>query len=782
MNVLLVSHCDFTGNSAMHVLAIANELESRGISPAISVPANPETVEDLGRPSFPVLGFAEVERDGIGFLDGRGPDLVHAFTPREHVRRHSEAIVARDRCAYVVHLEDNEEIVLSDELGPETFATLSEMPLAISDAIVAPHRTHPVRGRAFVQRAAGVTALLDTLLKFKPSSVPGVVFWPGLDEAGLDRLAPTDSAAASLGVADDAFVLAYTGNIHNSNLAEVRSLYLAAGALRGAGYPVTLLKTGWNHVDMSWVDEYGLGDAVRELGFVPRDRLWQILARADALVQPGGPNAFNDYRFPSKLPDFLASGKPVVLPATNVGRYLRDGVDAMLLRRGDAIEIFDAVERLINDAELRRSLGSNGREFALRELRWSKNVEPIAELYAEISSRTTRPAAPVASANADGRPAPPAKVIAFYLPQFHTIPENDEWWGKGFTEWTNVRSGRPQYAGHQQPLRPTELGYYDLREHEIMSAQAQLARAHGIYGFCFYYYWFNGRRVLELPVDTMLERKEPNFPFCYCWANENWTRRWDGLDQDILLKQDYNPGWEERFIRDVLPALADARYIRVGAAPLLLVYRANLIPDVHRALERWREIAADELGVDLHLAAVQSFGISDPRPYGFDAAVEFPPHTERFLLDHAKVPGVDRAFEGYFEDYEAVMLHQLGLELPDYRWYRGVMPAWDNTARRGHLAHILLGSSPELYERWLRKLLIQALFRSSVDEPLVFVNAWNEWAEGTHLEPDEAYGRAWLEATHSALRDALRQYYAGRGHGLTPDGARQHLSWTLPAL
>jgi len=783
VNVLLVSHCDFTGNSALHVLAVAKALQAHDVSPAIAVPVHPETVDDLGRPPFPILSYAEARDDGVVFPDRRGPDLLHAFTPRENVRKLSEAIVTRYRCPYVVHFEDNEEIVLADELGAEAFAELAELPLALSDALVRPHRTHPVRGRAFLDGAAGMTALLDTLLEFKPDHVPGTVFWPGLDEALLDDPGDTGALRTELGLDPEEFVLAYTGNIHDSNLAEVRSLYLAVGALRSAGERVTLVKTGWNHVDMSWVDEYGLGEGVRELGFVPRERLWQLLGLADALVQPGGPNAFNDYRFPSKLPDFLASGKPVVLPAANIGRYLRDGVDALVLERGDATEIFAAVRRLLADPDLRRSLGSNGREFALRELRWSRNVEPIAELFFEIENRAAqRPPRAEETSAASGVLSPPAKVIAFYLPQFHAIPENDAWWGEGFTEWTNVRAAEPQFVGHLQPHRPSDLGYYDLRDAEVLDAQARLARAYGIYGFCFYYYWFNGRRILEHPLDTMLERQEPDFLFCYCWANENWTRRWDGAEQDILLAQDYSPGWAERFIRELLPVLADRRYIQVRGEPLLLVYRANVIPEVERTLETWREVAAAELGLDLHLAAVQSFGFGDPRPTGFDAAVEFPPHTTRFLVDHDRVPGVDPRFAGYLEDYRAVMHHQLALELPDYRWYRGAMPSWDNTARRGHLAHILLGSSPEAYEQWLRKLVLQALCRSSVDEPLVFVNAWNEWGEGTHLEPDEEHGRAWLEATDAALRDALRQFHASRGRALSPDGAAEHLRSSLPAL
>ena len=384
MNVLFVSHCDFHGNSAFHVLAVAHELFARGHSPAISVPDDPRTIKDLGRPPFPILGFAEAERKPVPFPDGRGPDLIHAFTPREHVRQLTMAAVARYGSPYVVHLEDNEGIILADAIGADAYERIGTLPLAESDPIVGPRLSHPVRAGRFLDGAAGMTAVIDTLLEFKPPSVPGAVFWPGFDEALLALPENTASLRSEFRIAADDFVLVYTGNIHDSNLGEVRSLYLAVGALRDAGYPVTLLKTGWNHVDMKWVKKAGLRKAVRDLGFVRRERVWKVIAVADALVQPGRSDAFNDYRFPSKLPDFLASGRPVILPATNIGRYLRDGVDALLLERGDVDEIVDAVQRLVADPKLSERVGANGRDFALSKLRWSENVDSIVALYDDV--------------------------------------------------------------------------------------------------------------------------------------------------------------------------------------------------------------------------------------------------------------------------------------------------------------------------------------------------------------------------------------------------------------
>lgn len=757
-NILVVSHCDLTGNSAYHAVALARMFESRGFAPALAIPTNLQSMEVVGDQPFVISTYDRVRNGERLFADRKPPALVHAFTPREHVRKFTEDVVSRFDCPYIVHFEDNERVIVEDEIGREGVSALATLPPPCTESMIADWRMHPVRGAAFVAGAGGLSALIDRLLEGQPSHIPSTVFWPGYDPGARDGGRGAPELRRELGIAPSDIVLVYTGNIHPSNLGEVRSLYTAVSLLRRHGLRVRLVRTGWDHVAMEWTQDLDLGDAVIDLGFLSRARLWDVLHLADILVQPGSANEFNDFRFPSKLPDFLVSGKPVVLPRSNIGRELTHGENALLLDRGDAEEIVDCVWMLANDPALRSRIGRAGRNFAERNLRWDKAAESVAALYDEVLERSRADGHRIASASRQSREST-VKLIAFYLPQFHPIPENDEWWGKGFTEWTNVKKGRPTYKDHYQPHVPLEGRYYDLRDPSVLEEQAALARAYGIHGFCFYYYWFDGRRVLERPLDQMLERRSPDMPFCYCWANENWTRRWDGLEHEVLLRQDYTGDWATRFLEDVLPALSDPRYIRVRGRPLLLVYRASLIPDARAATETWRSIARDRLGTDLHLAAVQSFGIGDPRPYGFDSAVEFPPHTARYLLEHSAVEGAMSAFEGYFEDYAQVAQHQLGLELPEYEWFRGVMPSWDNTARRGTKAHILVRSSPERYEEWLRKLVLQTSLRSKVDEPLIFVNAWNEWAEGTHLEPDTRYGYAWLEATERALRTGESKYH-----------------------
>ena len=352
-NVLLVSHCDFTGNSALHVYAIACELERRGLSPAIAIPGDARGVADLGSPSFPVLSYRDVRKGRLRFADGRDIDLVHAFTPRAHVRK----LVGDLGLPFVVHLEDNEDAIVGG-------------------------RADPLGARDFLERASGMTVVIDRLLELKPASVPGVVVWPGFDEAVLSPARPRETVRSVLGLGPEQLALVYTGNVTETNLAEMTSLYAAVGLLRERGLPVVLVKTGWNFVHRSSLPR--LGDGLHDLGWVARAHVPELLAAADVLVQPGRPDAFNDYRFPSKLPEFLASGKPVVLPRTNIGLHLEDGVEALLLERGDADEIAEKVNRLAADPDLRASIGARGREFALRELRWSRNADRIVDLYRSV--------------------------------------------------------------------------------------------------------------------------------------------------------------------------------------------------------------------------------------------------------------------------------------------------------------------------------------------------------------------------------------------------------------
>ena len=350
---------------------------------------------------------------------------------------------------------------------------------------------------------------------------------------------------------------------------------------------------------------------------------------------------------------------------------------------------------------------------------------------------------------------PDVKAIAFYLPQFHQIPENDAWWGHGFTEWSNVRKGEPNFRGHYQPHVPSHLGYYDLSDPEVLEKQTQLARAAGIYGFCFYYYWFGGQTLLDLPIRRMLETGQPCFPFCICWANENWTRRWDGNDSEILIAQQHSAEDDLAFIKKVEPVLRVPNYIRVDGRPMLLVYRPSLLPEPSLTLDRWRKYCRKTGLGELHLVMVRSFSEQAADSYGFDATVQFPPHLQANPVT-ALISEKHEDFTGYIYDYveaRGSALAQFSSPSP-CRLYPGVMPSWDNTARQRTRSTIWVNSSPEAYFEWLSEAAQLARVKFASAERFVFINAWNEWAEGCHLEPDERFGYAWLNATSLALRES----------------------------
>ena len=360
-------------------------------------------------------------------------------------------------------------------------------------------------------------------------------------------------------------------------------------------------------------------------------------------------------------------------------------------------------------------------------------------------------------AAADGAGEPGAaepgdvKLVAFYLPQFHPIPENDRWWGRGYTEWSRVARALPRFAGHYQPHLPERLGFYDLRLAETRARQGALARQYGVHAFCYYYYWFGTKTLLERPLAEMLAGGEPDLPFCLCWANENWTRRWDGADHQLLVEQRYGPELDAVLIENLLPYFRDPRYLRVDGAPVLVVYRPSAIPEPLATVGRWRRAAWDHGLPNLHLVAAQTFGLADPRPLGFDAAVEFPPHGENLPENAcAGIDGLAPGFAGEIVDFQSVADRRVALPPPPFRLYRTAMAGWDNTARLGQRATIFHGATPAIYERWLKALVAEAR-RHPAAHRLVFVNAWNEWAEGAHLEPDARFGTGYLEATRRAL-------------------------------
>ncbi len=359
---------------------------------------------------------------------------------------------------------------------------------------------------------------------------------------------------------------------------------------------------------------------------------------------------------------------------------------------------------------------------------------------------------------------PLAKTIAFYLPQFHAFEDNDQWWGTGFSEWRNVARGTPRYAGHYQPRIPRDLGFYDLNDKSILPKQAEMAKASGIDAFCFYYYWFNGKRLMDMPLD-MFADADIDQEFSIMFANENWTKTWDGFDSEVLIKQDYRDEDEDDFIEDTARYMRHERYTHVNGRPLFIIYRPGLLPNPRETLARWRAKWKEAVGKEPWMLMVQGFGDEDPREFDLDGAVEFPPHKLcKDIPDmHDQLTILDPNYQGHAKAYTDVINRSLDEEPPAYPLVKTVVPHWDNDARREGRGFTMHGSTPALYEGWLQGAIRYAEQNPFNDQPLVFINAWNEWAEGAYLEPDVHYGHAYLNATRRAV------------HGITSSRDRQKL-------
>ncbi len=359
------------------------------------------------------------------------------------------------------------------------------------------------------------------------------------------------------------------------------------------------------------------------------------------------------------------------------------------------------------------------------------------------------------------------KPIALYLPQFHPIPENNDWWGMGFTEWRNVSKAKPLFENHYQPHLPADLGFYDLRMNEIFMQQIALAKKYGIYGFCFYHYWFNGKMLLEKPIENWLNSKDINFPFCLSWANENWTRRWDGQENEILMQQHYDEKDEYNHIKYLIQFFKDDRYIKINGRPVFLMYRSELHPDIKNATEIWREEVKKAGFPDLYLIRMENF-IKNIHPsiHGFDAGMEFAPdatcqkkkyskknlfkHVVRKSLHYSKLKESPYLNNGVYY-YEDMMNGMINRSKKNYKFFRCVCPSWDNSARRSKGATIYMESTPEKFREWVMKIKEITTTNFTEEEQLFFINAWNEWGEGCHLEPDLKYGHQYLEAFKNGL-------------------------------
>jgi lipopolysaccharide biosynthesis protein len=350
------------------------------------------------------------------------------------------------------------------------------------------------------------------------------------------------------------------------------------------------------------------------------------------------------------------------------------------------------------------------------------------------------------------------RTIAYYLPQYHPIVENDEWWGKGFTEWTNVANAKPLFRGHYQPHVPADFGFYDLRVPETRIAQAELAREYGIEGFCYFHYWFAGKRLLERPFNEVLTSGKPDFPFCLCWANATWTGIWHGAPDRVLIEQTY-PGMDDYHIHFeyLLSAFRDPRYIKVDGRPLFLIYRPEDLPEAGRVVELWKQMAKEKDLPGLYVVGVKHGDAWDPRLNGFDAAVlqKLPPKIKRIPWKYTlrKLDHMLKKCNLTVYDYREVMKTFIQKQKRDYVEFPCVIPNWDNTPRSGLNGLVLHNSTPELFRIHFREAMEKVKDKPS-EQRFVFLKSWNEWAEGNHLEPDLRHGHAYLEVIREEINNS----------------------------
>lgn len=371
------------------------------------------------------------------------------------------------------------------------------------------------------------------------------------------------------------------------------------------------------------------------------------------------------------------------------------------------------------------------------------------------------------------------KAVAFYFPQFHVINENNEWWGNGFTDWVNVKKAHPLFKGHYQPRVPLGKKYYDQSKKDVIAWQIELARAYGLHGFCHYHYWFNGKQLLETPTNIFLESEDLDFQFCLAWANETWSRRWNGRDHHVLIKQTHIPD-KERWLahfRYLIRAWSDKRAIKIDGKPIFLIYRAHRIEKIRQMFDFWQDLAVKEGLKGIYFIAIKQyeFPVLEVLRH-FDAVVDFQPFEaiysphfpdkrvvqqrfmQRFRILPERVLDFFRAMRYFLfrsltsYDYEMVWEHILREDVIEHGLpaITGAFVDWDNTSRYGKRARVFSGASPERFEFWFRQL-VEKVSRRPGSERFIFINAWNEWAEGAYLEPDERYGHGYLEAMKRCL-------------------------------
>ncbi|MDR2600770.1 MAG: glycoside hydrolase family 99-like domain-containing protein [Oscillospiraceae bacterium] len=545
----------------------------------------------------------------------------------------------------------------------------------------------------------------------------------------------------------------------------------------GETFPLYIAgKEGWLTEEIhKEIEAANIGKNLRLLGYVTESQLATLYKACYAVVYPSLYEGFG-------LPILEAMSLGAAVITSNTTSMPEVGGDTVLYVDPHNIDdIYEKMKTLQNDKKLRDNLGKKGKERAINEFSWEKTAILTLECYQEairIRKQQENIKTPEINEYKDyvdtvfqaGKKSKDfveykennitfsnedVKPIACYLTQFHTIPENDKWWGKGFTEWTNVTKAVPHFPGHYQPHLPLET-FYDLSDINVMKEQVKLAKNYGIYGFMFHFYWFKGKRLLEKPFENYLNaKKDLDFPFCVNWANHSWTRIWDSSEDNVLLEQTYSEEDDLAFIKEVSSYFSDKRYIRVNGKPIISVNNPGFMPDINKTIDIWRDYCRkNEIG-EIHIIGTDNSELN-PLIYNLDGAIAQAPHDignhiiEDLRKEILSANGKSMCYIYDMEEYVRRKLYRTdGRDL----MYRGIIPTFDNSARRIDDLHIF-DVSPKLYKEWLSDIIKDAEKNFDSGNRFVFINAWNEWAEGAHLEPDRKYGYAFLQATADAVLES----------------------------
>ena len=642
-----------------------------------------------------------------------------------------------------IHIRDTEDLIF--QFNCHRYPLLArELKMAFNcKTVAAVHNSgwmHEPRGYSIYRETDRVVALsvhMQRILEngFLPDPDRITVIPNGLRDSILIRENDKEELRRKWHITGREFIILFAGRLHPE-----KGLIYLIGAFRKVleKHPESrLMIAGSGNYDMYLQESKDICTKITFTGLLERKELYELYSIAGIGVIPSF-----DEQCSYVAIEMMMHGMPLIAgTAEGLKEMVEDEITGLHVQltgysgssEMDSSLLAEKILYLLQRPEERKRMGANARRRYEMEYSTERFRQNMLNFYGSLSGRKKA-----------GKPATAEiRPIAIYLPQFYPIPENDEWWGKGFTEWTNAAKAKPLFKGHYQPHIPADLGFYDLRLAETREAQAAMAKEYGIYGFCYYHYWFCGRRLLERPFLEVFESGKPDFPFMLCWANENWTRVWDGQNRDVLIRQEYSTRDDINHIRYLLPFFKDKRYIKVDGKPVISIYRSGHLPNLKNTLKIWREEAAKE-NLELYICRFDSHGLVGEKFLvdGFDAAIDFSPFGTAF---QAYLQG-GHVFSNRLDYADYVNFIIKKFRYPSCKTYPGICPMWDNSARRKTDYFIFTGSTPELYEKWLSHI-VDTFEPYSENENFLFINAWNEWAEGNHLEPCLKWGKKYLEKT-----------------------------------